>query len=283
MGASDERELRGCEIDVMDFVEAYAGEIDAVQRSGDEAAYRSALSFARFKTAWTTRRFSNVHLGKPAQWTYNGYVQCACDCALKYARTGKTLATRAVGAYVMYALHETQLEGESVRVYASPEMLVSLAALSDECAGIGVLGVGLALAKLMREESFVCGVRDVTAIPASRMGSGAPEVFKDFDETVAMQEALGHLLQGQMDQELEMMRTSASEYTSALALATHLDETSAAAPVTICSTVDTLLRKTRTKVENALKPPIDAAETTLLLPNVTPRPAADLVSMPRFT
>ena len=79
------------------------------------------------------------------------------------------------------------------------------------------------------------------------------------------------------------MRRSASEYTNALAVATHLDETSAAAPVTICSTVDTLLRKTRSKVESALKPPIDAAETTLMLPNVTPRPAADLVSMPRFT
>jgi hypothetical protein len=281
MGTAHEREVRGVEIDVMEFIERNGREIE--RRKEDAEAYAKALSFESFKIAWRERRFSNVHLGKPAQQTYNSYVQCAYDCAMKYARCGKTLAERVLGAYSTYALRETQLEGENVLVYASPEAIEALTDLSDECLEIGVHGVGLALAKMVREEAFVIGTRDVTNVPASRMGSGTPEVFREFDETVAMHEALGHLLQGDMDEELETMRASAGAYTSALATATRLDQTSSAAPMTICSTVDTLFKKTRTKVENALKPPIDAAGETLMLPGAASNPPmANLDSMPSF-
>ena len=63
------------------------------------------------------------------------------------------------------------------------------------------------------------------------------------------------------------MEESASEYTSSLAVATKLDDTGAGAPVMICSTVDTLLTKTRTKVEKALRAPIDEAAALKLLPS----------------
>ena len=50
-------------------------------------------------------------------------------------------------------------------------------------------------------------------------------------------------------------------------MATKLDDTGAGAPVMICSTVDTLLTKTRTKVEKALRAPIDEAAALKLLPS----------------
>ena len=264
-GASDERELRGVEIDVMALVEAHGEAVEEVK--GDDEAYVDALSFENFRATWIQRRFSNVHLGKPAQSTYNGFVQCAYDCALKYVRNAKTLGTRVAGAYCVYALHQTQLEGESVCVYVCPEAMETVAELIDECAAIGVRDVGRVMLKLLNENAFVCGVRDVTANPASRMGAGAPEVYKNFDEKTAIHEALGHLLQGDLSKELRSMEESASEYTSSLAVATKLDDTGAGAPVMICSTVDTLLTKTRTKVEKALRAPIDEAAALKLLPS----------------
>ena len=78
-----------------------------------------------------------------------------------------------------------------------------------------------------------------------------------------------------------------------------MEESTLAAPVTICSTVSTLLTKTKTKVERALKPPIEAGEP-LMLPGVpvnppkakkkktqsktpaAPKRAENLASMPSF-
>ena len=298
MPACDERELRGVEIDVMDLIERHARDVDRARDDGDDA-YAAAMSFANFKARWCERRFSNVHLGKPAQQTYNGYVQCAYDCAMKYARTGKTLATRATGVYCVYALHETQLEGEPVRAYACQRALEALAETIEACDAIGAHAVGRIVKKMMYAESFVVGARDTTNAPMSRMGAGAPEVFKNFDEKEAIHEALAHLLQERLDDELDEMSASASEYTRSLAGATRLEESTLAAPVTICSTVQTLLTKTKTKVERALKPPIEAGEP-LMLPGIpvnlpkakkkktqsktqaAPKRAEKLASMPSF-
>jgi hypothetical protein len=218
---------------------------------------------------------------------------------MKYARTGKTLATRATGVYCVYALHETQLEGEPVRAYACPKALEALAAVVEECDAIGVYAVGEVVLKLMDAEAFVVGVRDTTHAPMSRMGAGTPEAFKNFDEKEAIHDALAHLLQDGVDGELDDMNASASEYARSLAGATRLEDSTLAAPVTICSTVETLLTKTKAKIERALKPPIEAGEP-LMLPGVPVNPpktkqkktpskapaaskrAANLASMPSF-
>ena len=83
------------EIDVMALVEAHG---EAVEVKGTTRR-TSTPWFENFRATWMQRRFSNVHLGKPAQSTYNGFVQCAYDCALKYVRNAKTLGTRVAGAY----------------------------------------------------------------------------------------------------------------------------------------------------------------------------------------
>ena len=53
-------------------------------------------------------------------------------------------------------------------VYVCPEAMETVAELIDECAAIGVRDVGRVMLKLLNENAFVCGVRDVTANPASR-------------------------------------------------------------------------------------------------------------------
>ena len=81
------------------------------------------------------------------------------------------------------------------------------------------------------------------------------------------------------------MRKSASEYTSALNVAANLKEQTAVAPLTICSTVDTLMQKTRTKVEKALEPPINAGDPLSLPVNDADKGAArkdNFASMPSF-
>ena len=70
MSARDERELRGVEIDIIELVELHASSVDAHEFASAE--YVDALSFQNFKNTWRTRAFSNVHLGKLQQQTFDG-------------------------------------------------------------------------------------------------------------------------------------------------------------------------------------------------------------------
>ena len=285
MSARDERELRGVEIDIIELVELHASSVDAHEFASAE--YVVALSFQNFKNTWRTRAFSNVHLGKLQQQTYNAFVPSAYDAAVRFARTGTTLATRVTGAYTLYALYETQLVGPSVRIYICPPALDAMKALIAEAIDIGVHAVPKCMKALFDADAFVLGTRDVTKTALTRMGDAVAEetASKAEHDHSTLHEALEHLLHGDLSLEIESMRKSASEYTSALNVAANLKEQTAVAPVTICSTVDTLMQKTRTKVEKALEPPINAGDPLSLPVNDADKGAArkdNFASMPSF-
>jgi len=265
MSARDEREIRGVEIDVIELVERCAREADAETFASE--AYAKALSFEKFKREWVARSFSNVHLGKLQQQTYNAFVQCAYDAALRFARCGKTMATKVAGAYALYGLYSTQSVGVApVRIYVSPAALDALTTLMEDANEIGVHAVGKCFKALLDEDAFVVGARDVTKTALTRMGDAvAPETTSKAEhDHSTLHDALEHLLHGDLSEKIENMRKSAFEYTHTLNAAAKLDAQTAAAPVTICSTVDTLMQKTKTKVEKALEPPINAGDPLCL-------------------
>jgi len=260
MGISEERQLHGVEIDMMELVEANAKRVDAVEDVASDA-FVAAASFNAFKTeGWIPKSFSNVHLGKPMQQVYNGYCQLAFDAAIKYVRTGTTFGTRVSGLYALYGVYVTQLEGEKVRIYVCKETLDALADLCVEADKFGVEAPKMILKTLLDAHAFILGVRDVTGVPMSRLGTGAPEVYNEFSEQEIVNEALGHLLQNTLGDRVAVMRESASKYAQALAASTMMGDDHIAAPVTICDTVDTLLNKSAEKIDRALKPSVHSGE-----------------------
>lgn len=260
MGISEERQLHGVEIDIMELVEANAKRVDAVEDVASDAFF-TAASFHAFKNeGWIPKSFSNVHLGKPMQQVYNGYCQLAFDAAVKYVRTGATFGARVSGLYALYGVYATQLEGETVRIYVCKETLDALADLCAQADKLGVEAPRMILKKLLDAHAFVLGVRDVTSVPMSRLGTGAPEVYNEFSEQEIMNEALGHLLQSALGDKVAVMRESASKYAQTLAASTMMGDDHVAAPVTICDTVDTLLKKSAEKIDKALKPPVHSGD-----------------------
>lgn len=81
-----------------------------------------------------------------------------------------------------------------MRAYACSRVLEVLVEMIEVCDVIGVYVVGWIVKKMMDVESFVVGVRDMMNASMSRMGAGALEVFKNFDEKEVIYEVLVYLL-----------------------------------------------------------------------------------------
>ena len=131
-------------------------------------------------------------------------------------------------------------------VYVCPEAMETVAELIDECAAIGVRDVGRVMLKLLNENAFVSSGCE-TSRPTrrrewARRARRCTRISTKRRRYTRRWDTCCKVISPRSCDRWRRARAS----TRAPAVAT-ADDTGAGAPVMICSTVDTLLTKTRTK------------------------------------